>query len=101
MCGRCFPRNDLTALRNASALHGCATFRRHAGPAAARGRRGGTWLDFSDARVTLDPEAGAFTARIAPARLAATPLADSPSSIAGRFAVDAELMRTAAVPVPG
>ncbi|WP_433284980.1 4'-phosphopantetheinyl transferase family protein [Micromonospora sp. CA-244673] len=61
----------------------------------------GTWLDFSDARVTLDPDAGRFTARIAPARLAAAPLTDPPSSIAGRFAVDTDLVRTAAVLVAG
>ncbi|MET7965054.1 4'-phosphopantetheinyl transferase superfamily protein [Micromonospora sp. NPDC005305] len=61
----------------------------------------GTWLDFSDARVTFDPEAGTFTARIAAARLTATALTDPPSSIAGRFAVDADLVRTAAVLVPG
>ncbi|GHJ56781.1 hypothetical protein Nm8I071_60880 [Nonomuraea sp. TT08I-71] len=60
----------------------------------------GTWLDFADARVTLDPDAGTFTARIAPARLAAAPVTDPPLSIAGRFAVDAELVRTAAVLVP-
>lgn len=57
----------------------------------------GTWLDFHDARVTVDPDAGTFTARIAPARLAAAPVTDPPSSITGRFAVDAELVRSAAV----
>ncbi len=57
----------------------------------------GTWLDFHDARVTLDPDAGTFTARIAPARLAAAPVADRPASINGRFAVDADLVRSAAV----
>ncbi|MGY0003391.1 4'-phosphopantetheinyl transferase family protein [Micromonospora sp. I033] len=57
----------------------------------------GTWLDFADARVTLDPDAGRFTARIAPARIAAAPVTDPPSSISGRFTVDADLVRTAAV----
>ncbi len=57
----------------------------------------GTWLDFHDARVTLDPDAGTFTARIAPRRVAAAPVPDPPVSIAGRFAVDADLVRTAAV----
>ncbi|MFG2053727.1 4'-phosphopantetheinyl transferase [Micromonospora sp. NPDC048930] len=61
----------------------------------------GTWLDFHDARVTLDPEAGTFTARIAPARLDAAPVSDRPASITGRFAVDADLVRTAAVLVSG
>jgi 4'-phosphopantetheinyl transferase EntD len=57
----------------------------------------GTWLDFRDARVTLDPDAGTFTARIAPARLDAAPVADPPASINGRFAVDTDLVRSAAV----
>ncbi|MCW3816316.1 4'-phosphopantetheinyl transferase superfamily protein [Micromonospora sp. DR5-3] len=57
----------------------------------------GTWLDFHDARVTLDPDAGTFTARIAPARLETAPLADPPASITGLFAVDADLVRSAAV----
>lgn len=57
----------------------------------------GTWLDFHDARVTLDPDAGTFTARIAPARLHAAPVADPPALVTGRFTVDADLVRTAAV----
>ncbi|MBM0229992.1 4'-phosphopantetheinyl transferase, partial [Micromonospora sp. ATA51] len=57
----------------------------------------GTWLDFHDARVTLDPDAGTFTARIAPARLHAAPVADPPALVTGRFSVDADLVRTAAV----
>ncbi|MFR9777063.1 4'-phosphopantetheinyl transferase family protein [Micromonospora sp. MS34] len=57
----------------------------------------GAWLDFHDARVTLDPDAGTFTARIAPARLHSAPVADCPASIDGRFAVDADLVRSAAV----
>ncbi|NES14213.1 MULTISPECIES: 4'-phosphopantetheinyl transferase [Micromonospora] len=60
----------------------------------------GTWLDFHDARVTLDPDAGTFTARIAPARLATAPAPDPPSSIDGRFTIDADLVRSAAVLVP-
>lgn len=61
----------------------------------------GTWLDFPDARVTLDPDAGTFTARIARARLDAAPVTDRPASITGRFAVDADLVRSAAVLVAG
>lgn len=57
----------------------------------------GTWLGFPDARVTLDPDAGTFHAEIAPARLAAAPVSDPPSSVTGRFAVDDGLVRTAAV----
>ena len=57
----------------------------------------GTWLGFPDARLTLDPDAGTFRAEIAPARLAAAPVPDPPSSITGRFAVDDALIRTAAV----
>jgi 4'-phosphopantetheinyl transferase EntD len=57
----------------------------------------GTWLDFHDAHVELDPEAGTFTARIAPARVAEAPVADPPTLVTGRFAVDAELVRSAAV----
>ncbi|WP_200209542.1 4'-phosphopantetheinyl transferase family protein [Micromonospora coerulea] len=60
----------------------------------------GTWLDFHDARVTLDPDAGTFTARIAPARCDAAPAAHPPALVTGRFAVDAELVRTAAVLPP-
>ncbi|WP_446218213.1 4'-phosphopantetheinyl transferase family protein [Micromonospora sp. IBHARD004] len=57
----------------------------------------GTWLDFHDARVILDPDAGTFTARIAPARLHAAPVAEPPALVTGRFTVDADLVRTAAV----
>ncbi|WFE38322.1 4'-phosphopantetheinyl transferase superfamily protein [Micromonospora sp. WMMD998] len=57
----------------------------------------GTWLGFPDARVTLDPDAGTFHAEIAPTRLADAPVSDPPSSMSGRFAVDDDLVRTAAV----
>ncbi|MEU0959288.1 4'-phosphopantetheinyl transferase superfamily protein [Micromonospora aurantiaca] len=57
----------------------------------------GTWLGFADARVVLDPETGTFHAAIAPARLAAAPVPDPPSAVTGRFAVDDDLVRTAAV----
>ncbi|MGC1214314.1 MAG: 4'-phosphopantetheinyl transferase superfamily protein, partial [Micromonospora sp.] len=57
----------------------------------------GSWLDFHDARVELDPDAGTFTARIAPARVDAAQVAGGPSLITGRFAVDGALVRTAAV----
>ncbi|SCG43512.1 4'-phosphopantetheinyl transferase family protein [Micromonospora inositola] len=61
----------------------------------------GTWLDFHDARVTLDPDAGTFIARIAPARRYTAPVADPPALVTGRFTVDADLVRTAAVlPLP-
>ncbi|KXK59657.1 4-phosphopantetheinyl transferase [Micromonospora rosaria] len=60
----------------------------------------GSWLDFHDALVDLDPEAGTFTARIAPARVAAATVSDAPATITGRFAVDAGLVRTAAVLLP-
>ncbi|MGS2614130.1 4'-phosphopantetheinyl transferase family protein [Micromonospora sp. LZ34] len=59
----------------------------------------GSWLDFHDALVTIDPEAGTFTARIAPARVHAAAVA-APTTITGRFAVDAGLVRTAAVLLP-
>ncbi|MET7468431.1 4'-phosphopantetheinyl transferase superfamily protein [Micromonospora sp. NPDC005222] len=57
----------------------------------------GTWLGFADAQVVIDPEAGTFHAEIAPARLAAAPVPDPPSAVTGRFAVDDDLVRTAAV----
>ncbi|MEU8259099.1 4'-phosphopantetheinyl transferase superfamily protein [Micromonospora sp. NPDC048999] len=60
----------------------------------------GTWLDFHDARVTLDPDAGTFTTQIAPRRVDAAPVPDPPASIAGRFAVDAALVRSAAALPP-
>ncbi len=56
----------------------------------------GTWLDFHDANVELDPEAGTFTARIAPARLDAAPVTGAPAVVEGRFAVADGLVRTAA-----
>ncbi|MFI7076119.1 4'-phosphopantetheinyl transferase [Micromonospora sp. NPDC049903] len=60
----------------------------------------GTWLDFHDAVVELDPETGTFTARIAPARVDAAPVDRPPTRVTGRYAVDAELVRTAAVLLP-
>ncbi|PWU43231.1 4-phosphopantetheinyl transferase [Micromonospora globispora] len=57
----------------------------------------GTWLDFHDARVELDPDAGTFTVRIAPARVDAAPVTDAPSLVTGRFTVAGGLVRTAAV----
>ncbi|NLU80723.1 4'-phosphopantetheinyl transferase superfamily protein [Micromonospora sp. HNM0581] len=56
----------------------------------------GSWLDFHDALVHLDPDAGAFTAQISPARVADTRVVDPPTVISGHFAVDANLVRTAA-----
>ncbi|WP_433389724.1 4'-phosphopantetheinyl transferase family protein [Micromonospora sp. KLBMP9576] len=60
----------------------------------------GTWLDFHDARVELDPDAGLFTARINAVRLDTSPVPDPPATISGRFSVDAGLIRTAAVLLP-
>jgi 4'-phosphopantetheinyl transferase EntD len=57
----------------------------------------GSWLDFHDVQVELDPDAGVFTARIAPARVDAAQVARPPALITGRFAADADLVRTAAV----
>ncbi|MER7457216.1 4'-phosphopantetheinyl transferase superfamily protein [Micromonospora sp. NPDC126480] len=57
----------------------------------------GTWLDFHDAYVELDPEAGTFTARIAAARVDAAPAAGAPTVVDGRFVVADGLVRTAAV----
>ncbi|WP_410809977.1 4'-phosphopantetheinyl transferase family protein [Micromonospora sp. 067-2] len=57
----------------------------------------GSWLDFHDAQLELNPDAGTFTARIAPARVDAAAVADPPATIAGRFAVADGLVRTAAV----
>ncbi|TDB76623.1 4'-phosphopantetheinyl transferase [Micromonospora sp. KC723] len=57
----------------------------------------GSWLDFRDATVELDPQAGTFTARIDPARVAAATVADPPAVISGRFVVEGDLVRTAAV----
>ncbi|TDC81784.1 4'-phosphopantetheinyl transferase superfamily protein [Micromonospora sp. KC606] len=57
----------------------------------------GSWLDFQDATVELDLRAGTFTARIDPARVAAATVADPPAVIRGRFAVEGDLVRTAAV----
>lgn len=55
-----------------------------------------SWLGFHDARLALDPDAGTFTARIAPARLDAAEVEDPPTSISGRFVVADGLVRTAA-----
>ncbi|MEV0155321.1 4'-phosphopantetheinyl transferase superfamily protein [Micromonospora sp. NPDC050686] len=55
------------------------------------------WLDFLDALVELDPAAGTFTARIAPARLDAAAALRPPAVLTGHFAVADGLVRTAAV----
>lgn len=57
----------------------------------------GSWLDFHDAVVELDPSSGTFVARISPAKVAAAAVADPPTVITGRFAIEPELVRTAAV----
>jgi 4'-phosphopantetheinyl transferase EntD len=56
-----------------------------------------SWLDFHDARLDLNPDAGTFTARIAPARVDAAGVEDPPASITGRFVIADGLVRTAAV----
>ncbi|MBG6102165.1 4'-phosphopantetheinyl transferase EntD [Micromonospora vinacea] len=55
-----------------------------------------SWLDFHDARLDIDPDAGTFTARIAPARVDAARDHDAPASITGRFVIADGLVRTAA-----
>ncbi|RIV39512.1 4'-phosphopantetheinyl transferase family protein [Micromonospora radicis] len=60
----------------------------------------GSWLDFHDALVEVDPDSGTFTARIAPARIDAAAGARPPATVVGRFAVDTTLVRTAAVLLP-
>ncbi|MFD0788013.1 4'-phosphopantetheinyl transferase, partial [Micromonospora azadirachtae] len=61
----------------------------------------GTWLDFTDALVEIDPDAGTFSARIAPARIDAAPVGNPPRAVRGRFVVTDGLVRTAAVlPLP-
>ncbi|SIR17591.1 4'-phosphopantetheinyl transferase family protein [Micromonospora avicenniae] len=61
----------------------------------------GTWLDFTDALVEIDPDAGTFSARIAPARVDAAPVGNPPRAVHGRFVVTGGLVRTAAVlPLP-
>ncbi|WP_329018895.1 4'-phosphopantetheinyl transferase superfamily protein [Micromonospora rifamycinica] len=57
----------------------------------------GSWLDFLDATVELEPDTGVFTARISPARVSAATVADPPALVTGRFAVEGDLVRTAAV----
>ncbi|MBQ0904761.1 4'-phosphopantetheinyl transferase [Micromonospora sp. U21] len=57
----------------------------------------GSWLDFHDARLEVDPDAGTFTARISPARVDAAAVADPPATVSGRFVVADGLVRTAAV----
>ncbi|WP_328340330.1 4'-phosphopantetheinyl transferase family protein [Micromonospora sp. NBC_00421] len=57
----------------------------------------GSWLDFLDATVELDPDTGVFTARINEARVSAATVADPPSLVTGRFVVEGDLVRTAAV----
>ncbi|MFV2103308.1 4'-phosphopantetheinyl transferase family protein [Micromonospora sp. LOL_024] len=56
----------------------------------------GGWLDFHDALVHVDPDAGTFTARISPARVDAAAATHPPSLVTGRFAIDGDLVRTAA-----
>jgi 4'-phosphopantetheinyl transferase EntD len=53
----------------------------------------GTWLDFHDARLTLDVAAGTFEAEILPEKLEESP--GAPALFRGRFAVEPDLIRTA------
>lgn len=55
----------------------------------------GTWLDFHDARVTIDPAAGTFEAAILPEKLAESP--GAPPVFRGRFAVEPDLIRSAGI----
>ena len=53
----------------------------------------GTWLDFHDARLSLDVAAGTFEATILPEKLEQSP--GAPAVFRGRFAVEPDLIRTA------
>ena len=53
----------------------------------------GTWLDFHDARVTVDVAAGTFEAVILPEKLSRSP--GAPEVFRGRFAAEPDLIRTA------
>ncbi|MDG6102656.1 4'-phosphopantetheinyl transferase superfamily protein [Dactylosporangium aurantiacum] len=53
----------------------------------------GTWLDFHDARLTIDVAAGTFEAAILPEKLEESP--GAPAVFRGRFAVEPDLIRTA------
>ncbi|MET7426904.1 4'-phosphopantetheinyl transferase superfamily protein [Dactylosporangium sp. NPDC005555] len=53
----------------------------------------GTWLDFHEARLTVDPLGNTFVAEILPEKLAESP--GAPASFRGRFAVEPDLIRTA------
>jgi 4'-phosphopantetheinyl transferase EntD len=55
----------------------------------------GKWLDFHDAHVTLDVQAGTFEARILKQRLDETP--GAPEAFQGRFHVAPDLVRSAGV----
>jgi 4'-phosphopantetheinyl transferase EntD len=55
----------------------------------------GTWLDFHDARLTLDVARGEFEARITPEKLAKSP--GAPPVFRGRFHVTPDLVRSAGV----
>jgi 4'-phosphopantetheinyl transferase EntD len=58
----------------------------------------GTWLDFHDARLTLDVAAGTFEARISAEHLAENP--GAPATFQGRFHVTPDLIRSAGVVMP-
>ncbi|GAA3253020.1 4'-phosphopantetheinyl transferase [Dactylosporangium siamense] len=53
----------------------------------------GTWLDFHDARLTIDVAGGTFEAAILPEKLAGSP--GAPEVFRGRFAAEPDLVRTA------
>ncbi|WP_238017658.1 4'-phosphopantetheinyl transferase superfamily protein [Dactylosporangium sp. AC04546] len=55
----------------------------------------GTWLDFHDARLTIDVEAATWTAHIDPRRLDRSP--GAPDRFTGRFHVAPDLVRSAGV----
>jgi 4'-phosphopantetheinyl transferase EntD len=58
------------------------------------------WLDFHEVEVRLDPGQGTFTAAVSAGRLSRLPNVALPGSVGGRFAVDAGMVRAAAV-IPG
>ncbi|WP_426506257.1 4'-phosphopantetheinyl transferase family protein [Dactylosporangium sp. McL0621] len=55
----------------------------------------GTWLDFLDARLTIDVETSEFEAQILPERLAKSP--GAPTTFRGRFHATPDLVRSAGV----
>jgi 4'-phosphopantetheinyl transferase EntD len=58
----------------------------------------GTWLDFHDVHVELNPRSGTFVAAIASGPVHAAALVNlAPAIVTGRFATEVQLVRTAVV----